>query len=411
MNKNIKYILVLIVLGYFLFFFGNNLFSLTNPDEVFYTQTAKEMLKSNSWMTPILFDHPQFEKPIFIYWLLKIAFLTFGVSSFSARFFPACFALFGIVAVYLFAKLLFKEEKKAFISALLLLSSCFYIGLARTVFTDMVFSVMILFSLLSFYWGYKDERRKGLGIMLFFIFSALAILTKGPLGLIIPFLIVVVFLLAVGRSKFIFSKYTLWGIGALLAIALPWYIFMASKYGQNFLHEFFYNDHYRRIIEAEHRSNDTWHFYPLTMLGGMFPWSIFSAVAFFLLLRRLKKANSNNLFLLSWIAVTFLIFQIAHSKLSSYIFPFFPALALLTGDYIFNLCNASQNKFACMPFILTSCILFLLSIALPFGLVAYPQYAAVKTPLYFLIFLFVYLFLVMLRFILRRELFKVTYLT
>ena len=56
-----KHIFILIVLSYFFFIFGNGIFSLTNPDEVFYAQTAKEMMERNSWMTPYIFGQPQFE--------------------------------------------------------------------------------------------------------------------------------------------------------------------------------------------------------------------------------------------------------------------------------------------------------------------------------------------------------------
>jgi 4-amino-4-deoxy-L-arabinose transferase-like glycosyltransferase len=347
MNKEAKYILVLLVLAYFFFFFGNGLISLTNPDEVFYAQTAKEMAQRHSWMTPILFDQPQFEKPILLYWLLRIADLIFGVSSFSARFFPACFALAGVIGVYFFSKLIFRNEEKAFISGLVLLSSCLYIGLARTVFTDMVFSVLIFFSLLSFYWGYVDERHKRTGIILFFIFSALAVLAKGPLGLVIPLAIVLVFLILAHRIKFILCKDTLWGLFVFLLIALPWYIFVSIKYGPSFIHEFFYNDHYRRLIQAEHSGNDTWYFYPFTMLGCMFPWSIFVAVALFYMFRRITNADKSNLFFTCWIVVTFLVFQFAHSKLTSYIFPLFPALAMVCGNFIYDsmLEKGRQGKF------------------------------------------------------------------
>ena len=212
-RKDLKYVIVLTVLAYFFFFFGNGLLSLTSPDEVFYAQTGKEMAQHHSWMTPILFDKPQFEKPVLTYWLLRIAYLVFGINSFSARFFPACFAFAGVIAVYFFAKLLFNEKKKAFISALVLLSSGLYIGLGRTVFTDMIFSVLILLSLLSFYWGYVCERRKGIGILLFFVFSALAVLTKGPLGLLIPLEVVLVFLFLSRNTRFILCKHTFWGGG------------------------------------------------------------------------------------------------------------------------------------------------------------------------------------------------------
>ena len=130
-----------IVLGLcaYLFFIHLGGMALTDPDETFYAQSAKEMLARNEWITPQLYGKPQFEKPILTYWLLRIGFIIFGVSSFSARFFPALFGLIGVIAAYLFAKLLFEDHKKAFISALVLLSAGFYIGMARTVFTVMMF--------------------------------------------------------------------------------------------------------------------------------------------------------------------------------------------------------------------------------------------------------------------------------
>jgi hypothetical protein len=386
MNKDVKYILVLIILAYFFFFFGNGVVSLTNPDEVFYAQTAKEMAQHHSWLTPILFDEPQFEKPILIYWFLRSAFLIFGVSSFAARFFPACFALGGIIAVYFFSKLFFREEKKAFISACVLLSSCLYIGLARTVFTDMVFSVLILFSLLSFYWGYAGQKHKRAGLILFFVFCALAVLAKGPLGLVIPLSVVIVFLLLTRGSRFILCKDAFWGMIIFLAIALPWYIFMSVKYNQGFIREFFYNDHFRRLIQAEHSGNDKWYFYPLTMIGCMFPWSIFVGVALFYAFRHLKKANNAVLFLVCWISVTFLIFEFAHSKLTSYVFPVFPAMAMVCGSFIFDSITGLRKQ---RHFFLLSGIMWFIFLLMVFGIVIFglkfSYYFSSVKPLYFLI--------------------------
>jgi 4-amino-4-deoxy-L-arabinose transferase-like glycosyltransferase len=411
MNKDVKYILVLIILAYFFFFFGNGLVSLTSPDEVFYVQTAKEMLKHHSWMTPILFDEPQFEKPILIYWLLRIAFLIFGISSFSARFFPACFALGGIIAVYFFAKLLFREEKKGFVSASVLLSSCLYIGLARTVFTDMVFSVLILFSLLGFYWGYRDERHKRTGILLFFVSGALAVLTKGPLGLLIPFMSVIVFLLLARRIRFILCKDTFLGLIIFFAIALPWYIFMAAKYNQGFIREFFYNDHYRRLMEAEHSGNDTWYFYPLTMIGCMFPWSIFVGVALFYTFWPLRKANRGNLFLASWITVIFLIFQFVHSKLTSYIFPMFPALAMVCGNCIFDFISdkGRQRQFFVCSVLMWFISLLIISGIIVFGL-KFSYYLSSLRPIYFLISVLILWLAITGLYLLKNKSFVVSYL-
>ena len=62
---------ILGILAYFLLMFGNGIVSLTHPDEVFYIQSAKEMLAHNSWLTPMIFGDVQFEKP-FLYERLLI---------------------------------------------------------------------------------------------------------------------------------------------------------------------------------------------------------------------------------------------------------------------------------------------------------------------------------------------------
>jgi len=364
-NQYIKHVVILAILSYFCFMFGNGLISLTIPDEVFYTQTAKEMAQQHSWMTPYLFGQPQFEKPVFLYWLLRLGFMVFGINSFAARFFPALFGIFGVIAVYLLGRIGFKDPKKAFISAIVLMTCGLYIGLARTVFTDLIFSVFILLSLLSFYWGYSFENRKGPGILLFFVFAALATLSKGPLGALITFLSVASFLLVKKDLKFLLNRYLPWGLLLFGLISLPWYILMFKLYGNTFVHEFFYNDHFRRIIEAEHRGNDTWYFYPLSMVGCIFPWSIFLIFSLFFLPRYLKqKDNYFYVFLVCWVACVLVIFQSAHSKLVSYIFPLFAALALFTGNFITDLIK--QEKKRLISFILTLNLLtvFLVPVAL-----------------------------------------------
>ncbi|MDD5465449.1 MAG: glycosyltransferase family 39 protein [Candidatus Omnitrophica bacterium] len=351
-NKYIKHIIILVVLSYFCFMFGNGLLSLTIPDEVFYAQTAKEMARQHSWMTPYLFAQPQFEKPVFLYWLLRLGFIIFGINSFAARFFPALFGMIGVIAIYLFGRIGFKDPKKAFISAIVLMTGGLYIGLARTVFTDLIFSVFILLSLLSFYWGYAFKNKKGPGILLFFVFAALATLTKGPLGLLIPFLSVILFLFIKKDLKFLLNQYLFWGLLLFGLISLPWYILMFKLYGNTFVNEFFYNDHLRRIIEAEHPGNDTWYFYPLSMAGCIFPWSIFLVFSLFSLPQYLKQRDNQFLvFLVCWIVSVFVIFQSAHSKLASYIFPLFAALALFMGNFIVDL--ITQDKKRLIYFILS----------------------------------------------------------
>lgn len=410
-TKYLKSILILIFLSYLFFMLGNGILGLTNPDEVFYAQTAKEMSQRSTWLTPYLFGQPQFEKPVLIYWFLRIGFILFGISSFAARFFLAIFAMVGIISVYFLGLLGFNDERKAFLSSLILMSGGLYVGLARTVFTDMIFSVFILLSLSSFFWGYSAQEKKAAGLSLFFIFSGLAVLTKGPLGLLIPFLIVVAFLLIKNDLKFLLCKYSLWGTFIFALISLPWYIFMVNKYGQSFIHEFFYNDHIRRFIEAEHISNDKWYFYPLSMVGCMFPWSLFVVVSLILLPARLRqKAGTFHYFLGCWIAVVFLIFQFAHSKLVSYILPLFPAISLISGDFIYDALSVN-NRSRIIFFISLGALvtLLLIPIGLNMALVKYSVYMHSKIPFFCLTLAFLALAVLMLNFILKKELLKSIY--
>jgi len=161
---------------------------------------------------------------------------------------------------------------------------------------------------------------------------------------------------------------------------------MYNQYGHAFIHEFFYNDHWRRLLEAEHHANDHWFFYPMTMIAGLFPWSLFLFASWVDLFKRLKSSVTFMDYLsLSWILAVLIVFQIAHSKLASYILPLFPALALMTGNYLGNLLSSIQYRkkiqnLLCASFI----ILAVLGIAVMLGHKAYRHYISSQLPMYFL---------------------------
>jgi len=382
----LKRVSILFLICSALFLFGNDLFKLTDPDEVFYSLTAKEMAAKNEWITPLIFGQPQFEKPPLTFWLLETAFKTCGESPFSARFFPAVFATLGVMAVYFLGLMGFNDERKAFLSAIVLATSAFYAGMGKTVFTDMIFTVFILCALTMFMWGFTHRRRQGISFVGFYVFCALATLTKGPLGLLIPQMAVILFLLYQRQINFLKTWWALTGILLYLGLALPWYVCIYNHYGQAFIQEFFYNDHWRRLLVAEHRGNDHWFFYPMTMVSGLFPWSLFLLAAGVDLFKRLKSSLPVIDYLnLSWILTVLIVFQMAHSKLASYVLPLFPALALMTGNFLGNGLSQIQHRkkiqnLLCASFLL----LIVLGIAVMAGHKIYQQYISSPLPMYFL---------------------------
>ncbi len=382
----LKRISILFLICGTLFLFGNNIFSLSDPDEVFYSLTAKEMAAKNEWMTPLIFGQPQFEKPPLTYWLIEKAFKTWGESPFTARLFPAVFACLGVMAVYCLGLMGFKDERKAFLSAVVLATSAFFAGMGKTVFTDMIFSVFILCAFTMFVLAYTDRKRRMIGFIGFYIFCALATLTKTPLGFVIPQIAVILFLLYQRQINFLRNGWVPTGILLYFIIALPWYVYMYDLYGQTFIHEFFYNDHWRRFLEAEHHGNDHWFFYPMTMIAGLFPWSLFLLAAWVDLFKRLKSSVTVIDYLsLSWIVAVLLVFQMAHSKLASYILPLFPALALMTGNFLGNSLSQIQQRKKIQNLLIASfSILAVFGIVVMAGHKAYHHYISSQLPMYFL---------------------------
>jgi 4-amino-4-deoxy-L-arabinose transferase-like glycosyltransferase len=124
----------------------------------------------------------------------------------------------------------------------------------------------------------------------------------------------------------------------------------------------------------------------MTMIAGLFPWSLFLLASWVDLFKRLKGSVTFIDYLsLSWILAVLLIFQMAHSKLASYILPLFPALALMTGNFLGNALSQIQQRrkmqnLLCASFI----ILALLGIAVMVGHKAYGRYVSSLFPMYFL---------------------------
>jgi len=336
-TSHAKFILILLAVSYVVLMLGNGIITLTHPDEVFYVQTAKEMIANRSWLTPMIFGAPQFEKPVLFYWLLILCIKVFGMTSFVARLSPALFAIIGVGITYWLSWLFFQSKRISFLSGLVLCSSFIYFALSRAVLTDMVFTVWILISITFFAFAYQNRKYKDIGIILSFVFSAIAVLTKGLLGLCFPALIIFLFLFYKKELNFFKNKATLFGLLLFGLIAIPWHVIMYQLHGQTFVNDYWRNVHIRRLFIPEHHKNNTWYFYLAVMFGGMMPWSFFTIPSLRLVYKRTKEAHKDSdglAFLLLSVLGTYVLVQPAQAKLASYIFPVYPAIAIFVSYYL-----------------------------------------------------------------------------
>ncbi len=332
-----KLLIILALLGYMFLMYGNGIISMTHPDEVFYIQSAREMVAHNKWFTPMIFDGVQFEKPFVAFSLFAFGVKYFGLDPFWCRFFPSLFGIIGLGVTYWISFVMFQRKRLAFLSGIILGTSFIYLALSRAVLTDMIFSVIVTASLGMFYYAYENPRHKTKGLLLASVLVALAVLTKGLLGITFFAAPVLMFLVYRKDLKFLKCWATFWSFLLFLALALPWHIAMHAQHGQWFLEEYFGNVHWRRILASEHARLDNWYFYIALMFVGVMPWFLFWIPAAKNIREAFKEKSDDRYpfaFLMFWILGVYIFVQPAHSKLASYIFPVFPAIAIILASYI-----------------------------------------------------------------------------
>lgn len=335
-EKRVLAVSVLLVFCALLFFFKLGGMALTDPDETFYAQSAKEMLNRAEWHTPYLYGEPQFEKPIMIYWLIEASYKFFGVNETSARLPSAVMALLGIIGMYLLGKLLF-DAMTGFISALILATNVEYVILSRACITDMTLTVFMLFGILFFFYGYIKD--KGYFYLLASAMFGLAVLTKGPIAIILPAVVFVLFLVFAGGGIAKLKKIP-FGPAFLVfvLVAGPWYLIAYKLHGKEFIDAFFGFQNVTRFMQSEHKIGSQVYYNIPVILAGFFPWSVFLPLGLWHLFKKGQgswgKGQAGRigpLFIVVWFLVFFLFFTASSTKLPTYVFPCFISLALIVG--------------------------------------------------------------------------------
>lgn len=333
-------LMLLITLTAILYGVSMSAFGLLDPDEPFYTLTAKNMLERNDPSTPVLFGEPQFEKPIFYYWVLYVSFKYFGVNAFAARIGVLIGGILTVIVTYLWGVVLFRRRAPAFLAAIILGTACEFVVLSRIVLTDIYLCLFTTASFFSFSLGYGAPRLRKVSWIFLFFFMGLGFLTKGPLGALIPMGSILIFLF-MNRELSLLKKFP-WILGILVfsIAALPWYILMTQKYGVYFLKHFFFHENIRRFFVAEHRRLDKFLLYPGVVFLGFFPWSFLMPLGMLYACKKTfsKKTRTQKSFSLLLLAclACLIFFTLAKSKLISYIFPLFPPMALILGAWAYR---------------------------------------------------------------------------
>ena len=328
------------------FFFALSYPALFDIDEGMHAAMAKTMVLTGNWVTPVINGEPFFDKPALSNWLVAASFLVFGFTDFAARF-PS--ALMGTGCVFLTFAIgrRFFGKNAGFLAALALATSLLLIILSRMVVYDVTFTFFTTLSLYFICDALFGSRRRS-AFLAFHASVALAILTKGLLGLAVPGLAIAVFLLWSRDFARIKEFRLVSGAMIIAAIVTPWYVLMELA-NPGYIDYFVVNQHLGNLLgsagESVARHPQPFYFYIPILLLGLFPWSFLlpGALHGAWAVRKQEK-HMPTVFLLFWLVAGFLLFSSATSKLSTYILPLFPAAALLLGKFAAGMLEAPPTK-------------------------------------------------------------------
>lgn len=333
---------------------------LSSPDEARYSEIPREMVATNDYVIPHLNGNKYFEKPPFFYWIQSVGIKLFGLSEWNLRLPTALMGVLGCILTYLGARILY-NRLTAIIASMILSSTFLYWGLARFITIDMTLTTLLTGSLMCFAMATRFDfttqsnllqdvpntpsknnlfqkivkNQRSLLLTGFYFFSALAVLSKGLIGLLFPTIIAFTWLLLMCQKRKLPSLYLTRGTFIVLAINLPWHILVQLR-DPDFFNFYFIQQHFLRYFTTySSREKPIW-FFPAVLILGFLPWTGFLLSTLknkIFEFRQLKK-SSTEIFLLLWVIIIFFFYLFSHSQLVPYLLPIFPPLAILTASYI-----------------------------------------------------------------------------
>jgi len=343
LNSAVRHTGIFLIVAFITLFFQLGGLPLTGPDEPRYARIAEEMRAEGTWVTPILEGKPWLEKPPLYYWITRPFYSIFNSPEIAARAGTAICALLTAVAVY-WAGCSIWTPLAGKISALIMLTTLGLAGFGRSATTDMPFTCCLTIALAIL--AVAADAEKGKKVLAAYVFLGLATLGKGPVAVVLAGGAALIFCLFDNRRGVVLRRWRpVTGLLIAAAVALPWFWLAFRENGYAFIDTFFINHNFARYTTDIHHHVQPFYYYIPVLIALFFPWSGWIAVlaprSLRDNLRRRREWRSSPLFIVCWFFFPILFFSFSGSKLSGYILPSLPPLALILGS---RLANAIQEK-------------------------------------------------------------------
>jgi 4-amino-4-deoxy-L-arabinose transferase-like glycosyltransferase len=317
---------------------GLGAFGLVGPDDPRYAFIARAMLQSGDWVTPRLYGHPWFEKPVLYYWAAAAGFRLFGVTEFSSRLPSALAAVLATLAIA-WAALRAYGPYAAQLCLLMMPSTIAAIAFARAATPDMLFAALLAAAAVAAAAMLKKTHATNSARIAFGAFLGAATLAKGPAAVILAAGAIALWTLTSRAWRASLRLLHPLGVASFFVVALPWYVLCALR-NPEFLRIFILEHNFERYLTPVFQHPQPFWFFGLIILAAILPWTaLLIPVAFSAASTRFRDdwRHSATLFFACWAVFPVLFFSFSQSKLPGYILPAVPPLVFV--------CAAGADRF------------------------------------------------------------------
>jgi 4-amino-4-deoxy-L-arabinose transferase-like glycosyltransferase len=302
---------------------------LWNPNEPLYGRAVVEMAERGDWLVPTVNGEVFDEKPILYYWLaLAAAKLFGGVNEFTVRLPSALIGVACVVMVYLLVYP-YSGRRRAQLAALAFSTIFVIFWSARSIQMDLLLGACTLGAILAATRVLDHGLRPSLGWPLVGAAVGLGFLTKGPVGIICPGIVVFLYSVSSRRLGRVLYPGMLLAAPPALIVASPWYVALWAMGKTEFLYEMLIRQNFTRFVEPWDHAQPWWYFARYFWID-MAPWAFFVPLAAALPERDDGERRLDRLCWL-WILGLVFFFSLSASKRSAYILPIAPAVAVLAA--------------------------------------------------------------------------------
>jgi 4-amino-4-deoxy-L-arabinose transferase-like glycosyltransferase len=344
-------------------------------DEPRVAEIGREMALTGNWAVPTLNKKPFLEQPPLYYAALAVTFKVFGTSDRVARVPSALFSMGGAIALFFLGAMLF-GPKAGFLSAFVLTTSFEYFQIGHWVLVDSALTCFVICAMAFFMAGYSsgENRKKVLHYSLFYLSCTLAFYSKGFIGLVIPGLGIVTFLVFERNLKEVLRMRVWLGFLIFGALVLPWFLALWHQGGIEHLRVVLVENHLNRFIRPGSLGHEQpFYFYLSDFPPGFLPWIILILPVLYRSFSNAKelpaRSRRGRLFAKCWFFSGFIFLSMASGKRLLYTLPIFAPLSMLTAFYI-DVISASTTVRKVEKFFMWALGIFPLAV----GIAARPLY-------------------------------------